>query len=170
MNVVRGILDKKTGEVIGKEEFFCDRDECNRADTTLEGLASLKPVFDKESGHGSVTAGNSSQLSDGASATLVMSRGRADALGIKPKLIFRGFGKHAGWSLEFAVINRRATQDGERPICSAYGPSATEKQVDDRSHGCGGPENSADRPGWRPAFQAYDPVQWVGRWWRHWHR
>src|SRR5882672_2685146 len=91
MNVVRGILDKKTGEVIGKEEFFCDRDECNRADTTLEGLASLKPVFDKESGHGSVTAGNSSQLSDGASATLVMSRGRADALGIKPKLIFRGF-------------------------------------------------------------------------------
>ena len=91
MNVVRGILDKKTGEIIGKEEVLCDHDECNRADTTLEGLASLKPVFDKESGQGSVTAGNSSQLSDGASATLLMSRERAEALGIKPKLIFRGF-------------------------------------------------------------------------------
>ena len=91
MNVTRGILDKKTGEIIGKEDVLCDHDECNRADTTLEGLASLKPVFDKESGQGSVTAGNSSQLSDGASATLLMSRERADALGIKPKLIFRGF-------------------------------------------------------------------------------
>src|SRR6185503_12446756 len=70
---------------------LCDRDECNRADTTLEGLLALKPHFDKESGQGSVTAGNSSQLSDGASATLVMSRERAEALGIKPKLIFRGF-------------------------------------------------------------------------------
>jgi acetyl-CoA acyltransferase len=91
MQVTRGILDKKTGEIIGKEEVLCDHDECNRADTTLEGLAALKPVFDKESGQGSVTAGNSSQLSDGASATLVMSRERAEALGIKPKLIFRGF-------------------------------------------------------------------------------
>ena len=91
MQVTRGILDKKTGEVIGKEEFYVDRDECNRADTTLEGLMSLPPHFDKDSGQGTVTAGNSSQLSDGASATLLMSRERAEKLGITPKLVFRGF-------------------------------------------------------------------------------
>jgi acetyl-CoA acyltransferase len=91
MQVTRGILDKQTGQIASTEEHLCDRDECNRPDTTLEGLLALKPHFDKESGQGSVTAGNSSQLSDGASATLVMSRERADALGLKPKLIFRGF-------------------------------------------------------------------------------
>jgi acetyl-CoA acetyltransferase family protein len=91
MKVTRGILDKKTGAIVSKEEHYCDRDECNRPDTTLEGLLSLKPHFDPDSGQGSVTAGNSSQLSDGASATLLMSRERAEQLGIKPKLIFRGF-------------------------------------------------------------------------------
>ena len=69
----------------------CTRDECNRPDTTMEGLAKLKPVFDPDSGKGSVTAGNSSQLSDGASATLLMSRERADDLGIPYRLIYRGF-------------------------------------------------------------------------------
>jgi len=55
--------------MVGKEEYYVDRDECNRADTTLEGLMSLLPPhFDKDSGQGTVTAGNSSQLSDGASA------------------------------------------------------------------------------------------------------
>jgi acetyl-CoA acyltransferase len=91
MQVTRGILDKKTGEVVGKEEHYVDGDECNRADTTLEALAGLPPHFDRTSGQGSVTAGNSSQLSDGASATLLMSADRAKALGIRPKLIFRGF-------------------------------------------------------------------------------
>jgi acetyl-CoA acyltransferase len=91
MDVQRGILDKKTGELIGKEDARISKDECNRPDTTIEGLAALKPHFDQTSGQGSVTAGNSSQLSDGASATLVMSRQRADELGIPYKLIFRGF-------------------------------------------------------------------------------
>ncbi len=91
MRVTRGILDKKTGEIIGKEETCCAKDECNRPDTTLEGLLALKPHFDPHSGQGTVTAGNASQLSDGASATLLMSRERADALGIPYKLIFRGF-------------------------------------------------------------------------------
>jgi acetyl-CoA acetyltransferase family protein len=91
MRVTRAVLDKKTGEKIGAEDVCCDRDECNRPDTTLEGLLGLKPHFDPTSGEGSVTAGNASQLSDGASATLLMSRGRADALGIPYKLIFRGF-------------------------------------------------------------------------------
>ncbi len=85
------LLDKKTGEKSGTQEVTCDRDECNRPDTTLEGLLALKPVFDTASGQGSVTAGNSSQLSDGASATLLMLRERADELGIPYKLIFRGF-------------------------------------------------------------------------------
>ncbi len=91
MQVKRAILDKKTGEKVGEEDHYVDGDECNRADTTLEGLAKLPPVFDTKSGEGSVTAGNSSQLSDGASATLVMSMERAKALGIRPKLVFRGY-------------------------------------------------------------------------------
>ena len=91
IRVTRGILDKKTGEIAGTEETEVARDECNRPDTTLEGLLSLKPHFDPHSGQGSVTAGNSSQLSDGASATLLMSRQRADELGIPYKLIFRAF-------------------------------------------------------------------------------
>jgi acetyl-CoA acyltransferase len=91
MRVTRGTLDKKTNEVMAKEEVVSDKDECNRPDTTLEGLLALKPHFDPDSGQGTVTAGNSSQLSDGASATLVMSRQRAEQLGIPYKLIFRGF-------------------------------------------------------------------------------
>jgi acetyl-CoA acyltransferase len=67
------------------------KDECNRPDTTLEKLKMLPPVFDTTSGQGSVTAGNSSQLSDGASATLVMSMERAKSLNIAPLLVFRGY-------------------------------------------------------------------------------
>ncbi|GIS35821.1 MAG: hypothetical protein Ct9H90mP6_10780 [Gammaproteobacteria bacterium] len=55
-------------------------------------MASLKPVFDPE--NGSVTAGNSSQLSDGASVTLVMSEDKALELGLKPLAYFRGFKTH----------------------------------------------------------------------------
>jgi acetyl-CoA acetyltransferase family protein len=91
MQVRRAVLDKQTGEKAGEEDYYVDRDECNRADTTLQGLLGLPPHFDKTSGQGSVTAGNSSQLSDGASATVLMERGRAQALGIRPKLVFRGF-------------------------------------------------------------------------------
>ncbi len=89
--VVRGVLDKKTGQVVERQEHLFARDECNRPDTTLEGLRGLKPYFDPHSGQGTVTAGNASQLSDGASATLLLSRERAKALGIQPKAVFRGF-------------------------------------------------------------------------------
>ena len=65
-----------------------DRDEHMRPDTTLEGLAKLKPVFKQG---GSVTAGNSSPLSDGAAAVIVMERSRAEALGLTPLLRFVGF-------------------------------------------------------------------------------
>ena len=63
-------------------------DELVRADTTLEALAQLRPAF---SATGSVTAGNSSPLSDGAAACLVMSKAKADALGLKPLAFFRAF-------------------------------------------------------------------------------
>ena len=65
-----------------------DRDECNRPTTTLEGLAKLRPAFEED---GSVTAGNSSQLSDGASMALLMSEQRAEQLGVEPMAYFRGF-------------------------------------------------------------------------------
>jgi acetyl-CoA acetyltransferase family protein len=91
MQVRRAVLDKKSGEKVGEEDACVDRDECNRPDTTLEGLSKLPPAFDLKSGKGSVTAGNSSQLSDGASATLVLSADRARALGLEPLLVYRGY-------------------------------------------------------------------------------
>ena len=63
-------------------------DELPRPETTLEGLAKLPPAFAQG---GSVTAGNSSPISDGAAAALVMSRAKATELGIKPLGIFRSF-------------------------------------------------------------------------------
>lgn len=64
-------------------KVLCEIDEVIRPDTTLEGLNSLKPVFDPK--NGTVTAGSSSALSDGASAILVMSAERAQAMGLKPR-------------------------------------------------------------------------------------
>ncbi|MBC3254200.1 thiolase family protein [Pseudomonas paralactis] len=87
MAVKYKVEDKNTGEVQILDGVV-DRDDCNRPDTTLASLAGLKPVFAED---GSVTAGNSSQLSDGASMTLVMSLEKALALGLKPKAFFRGF-------------------------------------------------------------------------------
>ena len=82
-----GVADKATGQVSFKEVTL-SKEEGNRPDTTAEGLASLKPVR----GDGfSITAGNASQLSDGASATVVMSDKLAVQKGLKPLGIFRGF-------------------------------------------------------------------------------
>jgi hypothetical protein len=64
-------------------------DDIVRRDSTLEALAKLKPVFDKD--HGTVTAGNSSPLTDGAAALLVMREDRAKALGLKPLGALRAF-------------------------------------------------------------------------------
>ena len=88
MKTVMKLLDKETGEV-SDSEVIVDKDNCNRPQTTLEGLSGLKPVFDPD--NGSVTAGNSSQLSDGASMTLVMSEKKASQLGLEPTAYFRGF-------------------------------------------------------------------------------
>jgi acetyl-CoA acetyltransferase family protein len=80
------VIDKTTkAERI--EPVTLKSDESNRPDTTLEGLATLKPV--REGGY--VTAGNASQLSDGASACLLMSATLAEKRGLAPLGIFRGF-------------------------------------------------------------------------------
>ena len=83
----RKVVNKETKET-EIVEGTVDRDECNRPTTTLEGLAKLSPAFDEG---GSVTAGNSSQLSDGASMALLMSEQRAQQLGVEPMGYFRGF-------------------------------------------------------------------------------
>lgn len=88
MNANMRKTDKETGEE-SFHDVVVDKDECNRPNTTMEGLAGLKPVFQEEDG--TVTAGNASQLSDGASMTLLMSAERAGQLGIEPLGIFRGF-------------------------------------------------------------------------------
>ncbi|MBW7475995.1 acetyl-CoA C-acyltransferase [Paenibacillus oenotherae] len=68
--------------------FVFDTDEGVRGDTTPDILAALKPSFARE---GTVTAGNASQMSDGAAAVIVMSRARAEKLGIQPLAAFRGY-------------------------------------------------------------------------------
>ncbi|NQZ95263.1 MAG: thiolase family protein [Myxococcales bacterium] len=88
MKVIRKVVKKDADDY--DEDFVVEKDECNRPTTTLEGLQKLKPVFKEESEGGTVTAGNASQLSDGASATLLMSAERAKQLGIEPLGIYRG--------------------------------------------------------------------------------
>jgi acetyl-CoA acyltransferase len=82
---VRAISYGKDGERVYKDFVV---DELPRPDTTLEGLAKLPPAFAQG---GSVTAGNSSPISDGAAACLVMSRAKANELGIKPLGVFRAY-------------------------------------------------------------------------------
>ena len=73
------------GDAPIKRSFTFQRDEGPRADTSLEALAKLKTVFKV---NGTVTAGNSSQMSDGAAGAIVMSRARAEELGFKPLVRF----------------------------------------------------------------------------------
>jgi len=78
---------KEDGTVIVKEVVF-DTDEGVRYDASLEGMAGLKSVFKAK---GTVTAGNSSQTSDGAAALVLMSREKAEKMGVKPMATFRSF-------------------------------------------------------------------------------
>jgi acetyl-CoA C-acetyltransferase len=84
--VTKRFDDKKTGETT-KQQVTLERDECNRPGTTLEGLLSLPPV--KGPG-GFITAGNASQLSDGASACVLMERKQAEQRGLHSLGIYRG--------------------------------------------------------------------------------
>ncbi len=87
LTTVKLLVNKETGETL-EETVTLRRDEGNRADTTLEGLAALKPVRGPDK---CITAGNASQLSDGASASVVMSAKLAEQRGLQPLGIFRGF-------------------------------------------------------------------------------
>ena len=81
----KGVMNKETKE-ISFEDVILEKDEGNRPSTTLEGLAGLKPV--RENGY--ITAGNASQLSDGASAVIIMEAGVATKRGLEPLGIYRG--------------------------------------------------------------------------------
>ncbi|MDP3655656.1 MAG: acetyl-CoA C-acyltransferase [Brevundimonas sp.] len=92
MTTTMQVMDKATGQTSSKEVTL-SKDEGNRADTTLEGLSSLKTVF----GGGEaiaegrfITAGNASQLSDGASASVIMDAREAERRGLQPLGAFRG--------------------------------------------------------------------------------
>jgi acetyl-CoA C-acetyltransferase len=80
------VIDKETKQVSLRDVTLA-QDEGPRPDTTAEGLAKIKPVFEGKT----ITAGNASQLSDGASACVVMSDALAAQKGLKPLGIFRGF-------------------------------------------------------------------------------
>ena len=81
----KGVMNKETKE-ISFEDVILEKDEGNRPSTTLEGLAGLKPV--RENGY--ITAGNASQLSDGAAAVVIMEAGVATKRGLEPLGIYRG--------------------------------------------------------------------------------
>lgn len=108
LTTVKQLFDKE-GNVTGSEEVTLTRDEGNRADTTLESLAKLKPVWKNgqwvEQGQ-FITAGNASQLSDGASACVVMSADEARSRGLAPLGIYRGV----------AVAGCRADEMGIGPV------------------------------------------------------
>ena len=92
MTTTMQVVDKATGQTSAKEVTL-SKDEGNRADTTLDGLKSLKPVFGsgEEIQQGEfITAGNASQLSDGASASVIMEAGEAVRHGLQPLGAYRG--------------------------------------------------------------------------------
>ncbi len=85
ISAIRAIKDRESGEISYADTTLA-KDEGNRPQTTLEGLAGLNPVIEG----GSITAGNASQLSDGASACVLMEAGLAEKRGLQPLGIYRG--------------------------------------------------------------------------------
>lgn len=146
-----------TGEQVGNRkvpgpEGGISRDEGIRADSTADGLSKLRPAFSKE---GTVTAGNASQISDGAAATIVMSEAKASELGIKPlckiiayhtsgvdpKDIFsapiegvKGALKKAGWSVDDVDLYELNEAFAAQALCNAKELGISE----DKLNICGG--------------------------------
>ncbi len=85
LKTTKAVLNKETGEV-SYREVVLEQDEGNRPDTTLDGLQGLPPVIEG----GCITAGNASQLSDGASACVLMDRRLAEQRNLEPLGIYRG--------------------------------------------------------------------------------
>ncbi len=84
---IKIVTDRETGET-SEQEVTIEQDECNRPSTEMEGLANLSPVMGEDK---FITAGNASQLSDGASACVIMSDAEAARRNVEPLGIFRGF-------------------------------------------------------------------------------
>jgi acetyl-CoA C-acetyltransferase len=101
VETIKSVTDKTTGET-SMQVVVLTRDEGNRPDTTMEGLASLKPVRQ----NGFITAGNASQLSDGASACVVMEANLAVARGLEP------LGRYCGMS----VVGTEPDEMGIGPV------------------------------------------------------
>lgn len=92
MTTIQKIRDKETGEV-SEREITLAQDECNRPETTLDGLSGLKPVFadgQQVAAGRFITAGNASQLSDGASASVLMEADEAERRGLEPMGAYLG--------------------------------------------------------------------------------
>jgi acetyl-CoA acyltransferase len=100
MAAAAGGAKPKTAPKPTTQAFTFDTDEGPRADTSLEALAKLKPAFHVQ---GTVTAGNSSQMSDGAAATIVMSEQRAKELGLKPLARFVAYATAGVLPEEFGI-------------------------------------------------------------------
>ena len=124
MQALKAVFNKETKETT-YEEVIVDRDECNRPSTTAESLAALEPVWKdgKWVQQGKyVTAGNASQLSDGASASLLMEEGKAKELGLNILGYYKGV----------SVVGCKADEMGIGPVLAA--PKLLEKHgltVDD---------------------------------------
>ena len=90
MKTKMNVKDKETGEV-SVQDVEVTRDDCNRPNTTLEALQGMKPVMGEANPKATITAGNASQLSDGASACLLMEEKEAERRGLAPLGAFKGF-------------------------------------------------------------------------------
>ena len=127
-----GTADKATGEVTFKQTTL-KKDEGNRPETTAEGLASLKPV--RGEGH-VITAGNASQLSDGASACVVMEAAEASRRGLTPLGALRGL----------AVAGCEPDEMGIGPVFAGAAPAGAQQPVGGR-HRFVGAERGVRRAG-----------------------
>ena len=90
MNTKMGIKNKETGEIT-YVDYTVTKDECNRPGTTIDDITNLVPIQAKVNSNATITAGNASQLSDGASACLLMEEQQAKDLGLNPLGAFMGF-------------------------------------------------------------------------------
>ena len=132
---------KKVDKATGAESMVdvsVDRDECNRPDTTLEGLAALKPVHagGQQIAQGKyITAGNASQFADGASACVLMSEEMAAKKNLKPMGIFKGF----------AVAGVEPDEMGIGPVNGGAAPAGASR-TQGRRHRSLGTERSLRQP------------------------
>ena len=90
MDTKMAVKDKETGEVT-MVDVTVSRDDCNRPDTVLEALAGMNPINIEKNPEATITAGNASQLSDGASACVLMEEKEAERRGLQPLGAFKGF-------------------------------------------------------------------------------